>query len=125
MEFEHFLFEKLADDLSPEQMDYYWKAIHAYNSWKKSKKNSERVYSQLSLIYKEFPLDDRARNKISSLMDTVTAFMDRGEDTTVIKHREPKNETPVQNEKPAEVEVDSSDYQKIELTNEFVNQAFD
>lgn len=125
MEFEHFLFEKLADDLSPDQMDNYWKAIHAYNSWKKSKKNSERVYSQLSLIYKEFPLDDRARNKISSLMDTVTAFMDRGEDTTVIKHREPKNETPVQEEKPAEVEVDSSDYQKIELTDEFVNQAFD
>lgn len=125
MEFEHFLNEKLADDLSQEQMDYYWKTIHAYNSWKKSKKNSERVYSQLSLIYKEFPLDDRARNKISSLMDTVTAYMDRGEDTTVIKHREPKDNTPVQNEKPAEVEVDSSDYQKIELTNEFVNQAFD
>lgn len=125
MQFEQFLNEKLADDLSPEQMDYYWKAIHAYNSWKKSKKNSERVYSQLSLIYKEFPLDDRARNKISSLMDTVTAFMDRGEDTTVIKHREPKEETPVQNEKPAEVEINSSDYQKIELTSDFMNDAFD
>lgn len=125
MKFEQFLNEKLADDLSPGQMDYYWKTIHSYNSWKKSKKNSEKIYSQLSLIYKEFPLDDRAKSKISSLMDTVTAFMDRGEDITVIKHREPKNEIPVQNEKPAEVEIDSCDYQKIELTDEFVNQAFD
>lgn len=125
MEFEHFLFEKLADDLSPEQLDYYWKAIHAYNSWKKSKKNSQRVLNQLSLIYQEFPLDDRARNKIKSLSSTVYTYMQTGEDTTTIKHREPKDETPVQNQKPAEVEVDSSDFQKIELTNEFVNQAFD
>ena len=125
MQFEQFLNEKLADDLSPEQMDYYWKTIHAYNSWKKSKKNSQKVLNQLSVIYQEFPLDDRAKNKIKSLSSTVYTYMQTGEDTTVIKHREPKEETPVQNEKPAEVEVDSSDYQKIELTPEFLSHAFD
>lgn len=125
MEFEHFLNEKLADDLSQEQMDNYWKAIHAYNSWKKNKKNSMKIKNQLAYIYHEYPLDDRAKGKIRSLIDTIATYLETGEDTTVIRHREPKDETPIQNEKPAEVEVDSSDYQKIELTNEFVNQAFD
>lgn len=125
MEFEHFLFEKLADDLSPEQMDNYWKAIHAYNSWKKNKKNSTKIKYQLAYIYHEYPLDDRAKGKIRSLIDTITTYLETGEDTTVIKHREPKKETPVQDEKPAEVEIDSSDYQKIELTPEFLSDAFD
>lgn len=125
MEFEHFLFEKLADDLSPEQMDNYWKAIHAYNSWKKNKKNSTKIKYQLAYIYHEYPLDDRAKGKIRSLIDTIATYIETGEDTTVIKHREPKEETPVQDEKPAEVEVNSSDYQKIELTPEFLSDAFD
>ena len=125
MEFEHFLNEKLADDLSPQQMDNYWKAIHAYNSWKKNKKNSMKVKNQLAYIYHEYPLDDRAKGKIRSLIDTIATYLQTGEDTTVIKHREPKDETPIQNEKPAEVEVDSSDYQKIELTSDFLNEAFD
>lgn len=125
MEFEHFLFEKLADDLSPEQMDNYWKAIHAYNSWKKNKKNSTKIKYQLAYIYHEYPLDDRAKGKIRSLIDTITTYLETGEDTTVIKHREPKKETPVQDEKPAEVEIDSSDYQKIELTPDFLSDAFD
>lgn len=125
MEFEHFLNEKLADDLSPDQMDNYWKAIHAYNSWKKNKKNSMMVKNKLAYIYYEYPLDDRAKGKIRSLIDTIATYLETGEDTTVIKHREPKNETPVQDEKPAEVEIDSSDYQKIELTPEFLSDAFD
>ena len=125
MEFEHFLFEKLADDLSPDQMDNYWKAIHAYNSWKKNKKNSMLVKTKLAYIYYEYPLDDRAKGKIRSLIDSIATYIETGEDTTVIKHREPKNETPIQNEKPAEVEVDSSDYQKIELTSDFLSDAFD
>ena len=125
MEFEHFLFEKLADDLSPDQMDNYWKAIHAYNSWKKNKKNSMLVKTKLAYIYYEYPLDDRAKGKIRSLIDSIATYIETGEDTTVIKHREPKNETPIQNEKPAEVEVDSSDYQKIELTPDFLSDAFD
>lgn len=125
MKFEQFLNEKLADDLSPDQMDNYWKAIHSYNSWKKNKKNSMKVKNQLAYIYHEYPLDDRAKGKIRSLIDTIATYMETGEDTTVIKHREPKDETPVQNEEPAEVEVDSNDFQKIELTNDFVNQAFD
>lgn len=125
MEFEHFLFEKLADDLSPEQMDNYWKAIHAYNSWKKNKKNSMLVKTKLAYIYYEYPLDDRAKGKIRSLIDTIATYIETGEDTTVIKHREPKNETPIQNEKPTEVEIDSSDYQKIELTPDFLSDAFD
>lgn len=125
MEFEHFLNEKLADDLSQEQMDNYWKAIHAYNSWKKNKKNSMKVKNQLAYIYHEYPLDDRAKGKIRSLIDTIATYLETGEDTTVIRHREPKDETPIQNEKPAEVEVDSNDYQKIELTSDFLNDAFD
>lgn len=125
MQFEQFLNEKLADDLSPDQMDNYWKAIHAYNSWKKSKKNSLKIKNQLAYIYHEYPLDDRAKGKIRSLIDTITTYMETGEDTTVIKHREPKDETPVQDEKPAEVEINSSDYQKIELTPDFMNDAFD
>ena len=125
MEFEHFLNEKLADDLSPDQMDNYWKAIHAYNSWKKNKKNSMMVKNKLAYIYHEYPLDDRAKGKIRSLIDTIATYLETGEDTTVIKHREPKNETPVQDEKPAEVEINSSDYQKIELTSDFMNDAFD
>lgn len=125
MEFEHFLNEKLADDLSPDQMDNYWKAIHAYNSWKKNKKNSMMVKNKLAYIYYEYPLDDRAKGKIRSLIDTIATYLETGEDTTVIKHREPKNETPVQDEKPAEVEINSSDYQKIELTSDFMNDAFD
>ena len=125
MEFEHFLFEKLADDLSPDQMDNYWKAIHAYNSWKKNKKNSMLVKTKLAYIYYEYPLDDRAKGKIRSLIDTIATYIETGEDTTVIKHREPKNETPIQNEKPTEVEIDSSDYQKIELTPDFLSDAFD
>ena len=125
MEFEHFLFEKLADDLSPDQMDNYWKAIHAYNSWKKNKKNSMLVKTKLTYIYYEYPLDDRAKGKIRSLIDTIATYIETGEDTTVIKHREPKDETPVQNEKPAEVEINTSDYQKIELTSDFLSDAFD
>ena len=125
MEFEHFLNEKLADDLTQSQMDNYWKAIHAYNSWKKNKKNSMKVKNQLAYIYHEYPLDDRAKGKIRSLIDSIATYLETGEDTTVIKHREPKDETPIENEKPAEVEVDSSDYQKIELTSEFLNEAFD
>ena len=125
MEFEHFLFEKLADDLSPEQMDNYWKAIHAYNSWKKNKKNSMLVKTKLAYIYYEYPLDDRAKGKIRSLIDTIATYLETGEDTTVIKHREPKDETPIQNEKPTEVEIDSIDYQKIELTPDFLSDAFD
>ena len=125
MEFEHFLFEKLADDLSPEQMDNYWKAIHAYNSWKKNKKNSTKIKYQLAYIYHEYPLDDRAKSKIRSLIDTIATYIETGEDTTVIKHREPKKETPVQDEKPAEVEINTSDYQKIELTPDFLSDAFD
>lgn len=125
MEFEHFLFEKLADDLSPEQMDNYWKAIHAYNSWKKNKKNSMTIKNKLAYIYYEYPLDDRAKGKIRSLIDTIATYLETGEDTTVIKHREPKKETPVQDEKPAEVEINTSDYQKIELTPEFLSDAFD
>lgn len=125
MEFEHFLNEKLADDLSPDQMDNYWKAIHAYNSWKKNKKNPMMVKNKLAYIYYEYPLDDRAKGKIRSLIDTIATYLETGEDTTVIKHREPKNETPVQDEKPAEVEINSSDYQKIELTSDFMNDAFD
>ena len=125
MEFEHFLNEKLADDLSPDQMDNYWKAIHAYNSWKKNKKNSMKIKNQLAYIYHEYPLDDRAKGKIRSLIDTIATYLETGEDTTVIKHREPKEETPVQDEKPAEVEINSSDYQKIELTPDFMNDAFD
>ena len=125
MEFEHFLFEKLEDDLSPDQMDNYWKAIHAYNSWKKNKKNSMLVKTKLAYIYYEYPLDDRAKGKIRSLIDTIATYIETGEDTTVIKHREPKDETPIQNEKPAEVEIDSSDYQKIELTPDFLSDAFD
>ena len=125
MEFEHFLNEKLADDLSPDQMDNYWKAIHAYNSWKKNKKNSMKIKNQLAYIYHEYPLDDRAKGKIRSLIDTIATYLETGEDTTVIKHREPKEETPVQDEKPAEVEINTSDYQKIELTPDFMNDAFD
>ena len=125
MEFEHFLNEKLADDLTPDQMDNYWKAIHAYNSWKKNKKNSMKIKNQLAYIYHEYPLDDRAKGKIRSLIDTIATYLETGEDTTVIKHREPKEETPVQDEKPAEVEINSSDYQKIELTPDFMNDAFD
>lgn len=125
MEFEHFLFEKLADDLSPEQMDNYWKTIHAYNSWKKNKKNSMTIKNKLAYIYYEYPLDDRAKGKIRSLIDTIATYIETGEDTTVIKHREPKEETPVQDEKPAEVEINTSDYQKIELTPDFLSDAFD
>ena len=110
MKFEQFLNEKLADDLTPDQMDKYWKAIHAYNSWKKNKKNSMKVKNQLAYIYHEFPLDDRAKGKIRSLIDTIATYLETGEDTTVIKHREQK-ETP-EEAKPVEVEYDASDYQE-------------
>ena len=63
MKFEQFLNEKLADDLTPSQMDYYWKAIHAYNAWKKNQKNSMKVKNMLSFILMNFDLDDRARDK--------------------------------------------------------------
>lgn len=118
MKFEQFLNEKLADDLTPEQMDKYWKAIHAYNSWKKNKKNSMKVKNQLAYIYHEYPLDDRAKGKIRSLIDTIGTYLQTGEDTTVIKHREQK-ET-----KPVEVQYDASEYQEIELNQEFLEKAF-
>ena len=116
MEFEHFLFEKLADDLSPDQMDNYWKAIHAYNSWKKNKKNSMLVKTKLAYIYYEYPLDDRAKGKIRSLIDTIATYIETGEDTTVIKHREKKEEEP---ETKQEVTIDETEYQTIEIDNEF------
>ena len=122
MKFEQFLNEKLADDLTPDQMDKYWKAIHAYNSWKKNKKNSMKVKNQLAYIYHEFPLDDRAKGKIRSLIDTIATYLETGEDTTVIKHREQK-ETPAE-AKPVEVEYDASDYQEFELTQDFLEKAF-
>lgn len=122
MEFEHFLFEKLADDLSPDQMDNYWKAIHAYNSWKKNKKNSMLVKTKLAYIYYEYPLDDRAKGKIRSLIDSIATYIETGEDTTVIKHREKKEEEP---ETKQEVTIDETEYQTIEIDNEFCEKAFD
>ena len=68
MQFEQFLNEKLADDLSPEQMDNYWKAIHAYNSWKKNKKNSMTIKNKLAYIYYEYPLDDRPKVRLEVLL---------------------------------------------------------
>lgn len=123
MEFEYFLNEKLADDLTPHQMDNYWKAIHAYNSWKKNKKNSMKIKNQLAYIYHEYPLDDRAKGKIRSLIDTIATYLETGEDTTTIKHREPKDQAPG-NDKPAEYQIDTSDFNQIELTEDFLEEAF-
>lgn len=123
MKFEHFLNEKLADDLTPTQMDYYWKAIHAYNAWKKNQKNSMKVKNMLSFILMNFKLDDRAREKITNLKATVQTYIESGEFTaTPIKHREKKEEEP---ETRQEVSIDESDYQTIEIDIEFCEKAFD
>lgn len=123
MDFENFLNEKLADDLTPDQLDRYWKTISAYNQWKRNKKNSRDVKNKLAFIKHEFPLDSRALAKIQSLIDTIDTYMETGEDTTVIRSR---NTTRPIDEKPVEtVEIDTNDYQKIELSNDFLSDAFD
>ena len=123
MDFEYFLNEKLADDLTPDQLDRYWKTISAYNTWKRNKKNSRDVKNRLAFIKHEFHLDSRALAKIQSLIDTIDTYMETGEDTTVIRSR---NTTRPIDEKPVEnVEIDTSDYQKIELTSDFLSDAFD
>ena len=125
MKFENFLNEKLADNLSPEQMDYYWKAIHAYNSWKKNQKNSMKVKNMLSFILMNFDLDSRATDKIVGLKNTVVKYMETGEFTAdPIKHREKKEAEPEQSQ-PTEVQYDESDYQVIEIDEEFCQKAFD
>ena len=121
MEFEHFINEKLADDLSTDQLDNYWKAISAYNTWKRNKKNPMKVKNMLSFILHEYPLDDRAKAKIQSLFDTVVKFMDTGEDTTTIQKRNPKEPS----DKPAkQPEYDVNDFQEIELTQDFLESAY-
>ena len=123
MKFEQFLNEKLSDNLSPEQMDYYWKAIHAYNSWKKNQKNSMKVKNMLSFILMNFDLDDRAYSKINNLKNTVQTYIDSGEFVAApIKHREKKEEEP---EIKQEVSIDETEYQTIEIDNEFCEKAFD
>ena len=125
MKFENYLNEKLADDLSPEQMDYYWKAIHAYNSWKKNQKNSMKVKNMLSFILMNFKLDDRATAKITNLKNTVDEYIKNGNLVIApIKHREKKEAEPEQSQ-PTEVQYDESDYQTIEIDNEFCEKAFD
>ena len=124
MKFENFLNEKLADNLSPEQMDYYWKAIHAYNSWKKNQKNSMKVKNMLSFILMNFDLDDRATAKITNLKNTVDEYIKNGNLVIApIKHRE-KKEEPEQSQ-PTEVQYDESDYQALEIDEEFCQKAFD
>ena len=123
MKFEQFLNEKLADNLSPEQMDYYWKAIHAYNAWKKNQKNSMKVKNMLSFILMNFDLDDRATAKITNLKNTVEEYIKNGNLVIApIKHREKKEEEP---ETKQEVTIDESDYQTIEIDKEFCEKAFD
>lgn len=125
MKFEQFLNEKLADDLTPQQMDYYWKAIHAYNAWKKNQKNSMKVKNMLSFILMNFDLDDRARDKITNLKATVQTYIDSGEFVAApIKHRE-KKETAEEPETRQEVTIDETEYQTIEIDNEFCEKAFD
>lgn len=125
MKFEQFLNEKLADDLTPSQMDYYWKAIHAYNAWKKNQKNSMKVKNMLSFILMNFDLDDRARDKITNLKDTVQTYIESGEFTAApIKHRE-KKETAEVPETKQEVTIDETEYQTIEIDNDFCEKAFD
>ena len=128
MNFDSFLNEKLADTLTSDQMDYYWKAIHAYNSWKKNQKNSMKVKNMLSFILMNFDLDDRAREKINNLKSTVQTYIDSGEFTaTPIKHRE-KKETAAEESKPEpkqDLSIDETDYQTIEIDNEFCEKAFD
>lgn len=125
MKFEHFLNEKLADDLTPSQMDYYWKAIHAYNAWKKNQKNSMKVKNMLSFILMNFDLDDRARDKITNLKATVQTYIDSGEFVAApIKHRE-KKETAEEPETKQEISIDETEYQTIEIDNEFCEKAFD
>ena len=121
MKFEQFLNEKLADDLSPQQMDYYWKAIHAYNSWKKNQKNSMKVKNMLSFILMNFNLDDRATAKITNLKNTVDEYIKNGNLVIApIKHREKKEEEP---ETKQEITIDETDYQTIEIDNEFCEKA--
>ena len=124
MKFEQFLNEKLADDLTQEQMDYYWKAIHAYNAWKKNQKNSMKVKNMLSFILSNFDLDSRATNKIVGLRNTVMKYMETGEFTAEpIKHREKKEEK--ETEKTPDFQIDETEYQTIEIDNEFCEKAFD
>ena len=124
MKFDSFINEKLADDLTPSQMDYYWKAIHAYNAWKKNQKNSMKVKNMLSFILMNFKLDDRAKEKITNLKATVQTYIDSGEFTaTPIKHRE-KKETEVPETKQ-EVSINETEYQTIEIDNDFCEKAFD
>ena len=125
MKFEQFLNEKLADDLTPTQMDYYWKAIHAYNSWKKNQKNSMKVKNMLSFILMNFKLDDRATAKITNLKNTVDEYIKNGNLVIApIKHREKKEEAE-EPETKQEVTIDETDYQTIEIDNEFCEKAFD
>jgi hypothetical protein len=125
MKFEQFLNEKLADDLTPSQMDYYWKAIHAYNAWKKNQKNSMKVKNMLSFILMNFDLDDRARDKITNLKATVQTYIDSGEFVAApIKHRE-KKETAEEPETKQEISIDETEYQTIEIDNDFCEKAFD
>ena len=124
MEFEHFINEKLADDLSADQSDNYWKAISAYNTWKRNKNNSMKVKNMLSFILHEYPLDDRAKAKIQSLFDTVVKFMDTGEDTTSIQKRNPKEPSDSPSKPDKQPEYDANDFQQIELTQEFLENAY-
>lgn len=119
MKFYDFINEKLADDLSTDQLDNYWKAISAFNTWKRNKKNSMKVSNMLSFILKNYPLDERASEKIHSLLTTVRKYMETGEDTTSIQKRTPKEETA-----PKEVKYDVSDFQKIELNDSFIYEAY-
>ena len=124
MKFEQFLNEKLADDLTPSQMDYYWKAIHAYNAWKKNQKNSMKVKNMLSFILMNFKLDDRATAKITNLKNTVAEYIENGNLVIEpIKHREKKEtEEP---ETRQEVTIDETEYQTIEIDKDFCEKAFD
>lgn len=125
MNFDNFLNEKLADDLTPSQMDYYWKAIHAYNAWKKNQKNSMKVKNMLSFILANFSLDSRATEKIVGLRNIVMKYIESGEFTaTPIKHRE-KKETAEEPETRQEITIDETEYQTIAIDNDFCEKAFD
>lgn len=123
MDFERFINEKLADDLDASQLDYYWKAIHAFNSWKKNQRNSEKVKGMLDAILDKFNLDARARAKVSQLSDTVDTFMRTGELTfEPIKHRtrivkEPEHEADVNTD-------DDESFQKVKIDKDFCEKAF-
>ena len=128
MEFKDFMLNEKVSDLPKDLQDKYWKIIHTFNSWKKSrdpKKQTTLQYqmSQFKDVLKKYGVLDQ---KSMAAWDEKMNMVFGKTDVPDIKKRTPKpeNSSNIPDETEKEPEQNDEDFNRIEIDQEFVEKAF-